>query len=193
MKPVTARGAPMTVQILPIDIPDYGFFEALGSAVEAELPLRCKTARPIPISADAYDSKRGQYHAEALLRRSVDAWRDLSAHPTHDDPSELMIAVVDEDLYADDLNFVFGLAAPRLQACIVALARLHAQSSLRAPNPERFFDRVVKEAVHELGHLLGLPHCPSSNCVMRFSNTLTHTDRKSRSLCTRCRRRLEKL
>jgi len=35
--------------------------------------------------------------------------------------------------------------------------------------------RVIKEAVHELGHAFGLTHCENSKCVMHFSNSLQDT------------------
>ncbi len=59
-------------------------------------------------------------------------------------------------------------------------------------NPQLFKERALKEAIHELGHLLGLGHCPNPACVMFFSNSLGDTDRKGPGLCPECRRRLEK-
>jgi archaemetzincin len=49
--------------------------------------------------------------------------------------------------------------------------------------------RALKEAVHELGHTLGLVHCPEAGCVMHFSNTLADTDCKSHRLCAMCERK----
>jgi archaemetzincin len=46
--------------------------------------------------------------------------------------------------------------------------------------------RTLIEAVHELGHLQGLGHCPDRRCVMHFSNCLLDTDRKQPDFCSRC-------
>jgi len=44
----------------------------------------------------------------------------------------------------------------------------------------------VKEAVHEVGHTLGLAHCTNSSCVMFFSNSILDTDRKKSAFCEKC-------
>jgi archaemetzincin len=46
--------------------------------------------------------------------------------------------------------------------------------------------RALKEAVHELGHTLGLRHCSRSLCVMHFSNSIFDTDKKKSLLCDQC-------
>jgi archaemetzincin len=52
-------------------------------------------------------------------------------------------------------------------------------------------NRVIKEAVHELGHALGLTHCEKSRCVMHFSNSLQDTDFKHYMFCERCNKILK--
>jgi len=58
------------------------------------------------------------------------------------------------------------------------------------PDKGLFRERILKEAVHELGHTFGLSHCSSPSCVMFFSNSLPGTDRKKSDFCPECRRRL---
>ena len=52
-------------------------------------------------------------------------------------------------------------------------------------------DRIAKEGAHEIGHLLGLPHCSDRECVMFKPDTLDELDRKKKVLCKICSERLE--
>lgn len=63
------------------------------------------------------------------------------------------------------------------RTAVISLCRL---ASCADPQARRL--RTLKEAVHELGHILGLAHCPDAGCVMHFSNALADTDRKGSSL-----------
>ncbi|MBI5441760.1 MAG: hypothetical protein HY900_11195 [Deltaproteobacteria bacterium] len=63
-------------------------------------------------------------------------------------------------VFSPGLNFVFGLAIPRLRRCVVSLHRLvHPDRSV-------YLRRALTEAVHELGNLLLLAHCANPACVM---------------------------
>lgn len=141
-----------------------------------ELRLRGVPTRidaPVPLPLAAYDPARGQYRAEPLLALA-------SGHGARH-----VLAVTQRDLFAGDLNFVLGIASPR-GACMVSTARL-----LAGADDALFCARLIKEAVHELGHTLGLEHCANPRCVMHFSNSLADTDRKGDAYCRRCARRLE--
>ena len=47
----------------------------------------------------------------------------------------------------------------------------------------------MQEAVHEMGHVLGLGHCRAP-CVMAFSNSRDEARHKGCKLCESCRARL---
>ena len=96
------------------------------------------------------------------------------------------------DLTVPGLNFVFGLADPASRGAVISLARLYPEFYGQPRDPGLFKARALKEAVHELGHLLGLGHCPDPACVMAFSNSLSDTDRKGPEFCARCREFLRK-
>jgi len=129
----------------------------------------------------AFDSRRRQYLSNLLLEE-LD-----SGSPA---PADRVLGVTDADLYAPGLNFVFGQADMGKGVAVISLARLR-QEYYDLPSDEALFrDRALKEAVHEIGHTLGLRHCANRRCVMHFSNSLPDTDFKQAAFCSNCRPRL---
>ncbi len=155
----------------------------LQSGLQKELAATIKTAGEIALPEGAYAPNRQQYLADAFLPL-------LSAQRRAG--TDLILGGAAVDLYVPSLNFVFGLADPRQKTCIISLARLDPQFYSLPADPPLLRQRALKEAVHELGHCLGLGHCPDPNCIMFFSNTLADTDRKGPGFCPRCRRVVER-
>ena len=98
--------------------------------------------------------------------------------------SDCALGFTASDLYVPELNFVFGLASVEHGCALVATPRL------RSSDNTVYMQRLVKESIHEVGHVLGLAHCSNEYCVMHFSNTLADTDLKDSSFCARCWARL---
>jgi len=131
----------------------------------------------------AYNPERKQYFSSAILKK-------IKKGPYKE--CEKVLGIVDVDLYVPSLNFVFGEADIDGKACVISLCRLK-QSFYSLPEDQKLFEqRVLKEAVHELGHTFGLSHCPDPKCVMHFSNSLRDTDIKSHDFCEDCKKLLWK-
>ncbi len=126
-------------------------------------------------SLDAYDWERRQYVASKLLKElgKVD--------------DTLTVYLIEADAYEDNLNFVFGLAMPWEGIAGVFLRRLRNEFYGWSPDEEKFMQRVEKEVLHEVGHLLGLEHCPNPKCVMSFSNSIYDVDFKEARFCNLCK------
>ena len=129
----------------------------------------------------AYSEERKQYLAPRLLS----TLRSFST-----EPGDRCLGIVDVDLYAPGLNFIFGEADVSSGVAIISLCRLR-QERYGLPQDEGLFHgRAIKEAVHELGHTYFLSHCPDARCVMHFSNCLADTDIKGTGFCPKCQQRL---
>jgi len=161
------------IHLHPIGKIPKQILETVGEGLEEILKYKVVLREEIAIPISAYDQRRGQYTASEILSMLKSK-------------GELVLGVADVDLYAPGLNFVFGQAFPQAKTAIISLSRLR-QEFYRLPSDEALFrERAIKEAVHEVGHLLGLGHCPDVKCVMAFSNSLADTDRKGSHFCARC-------
>ncbi len=170
----------MHVALVPIGEVDSSILTALGEALSKELGCSFSVTKPLPDPNYAYNKERGQYLSDAILTR-------LSSLTI---PADRLLGIADLDLYTPGLNFVFGQAKLIGREAIIALPRLR-QEFYGLPSDEGLFrERILKEAMHELGHTFGLGHCPDPKCVMHFSNSLADTDVKGVKFCPRCRREL---
>lgn len=138
------------------------------------------SASSIPIQV-SYNPSRRQYHSTKLLTALEQSARGIDAVK--------VLGVTDVDLYVPTLNFVFGEAQCLGRVALISTHRLHPEY-YGETDPELFRKRVLKEAVHELGHTLGLGHCVNQACVMFFSNSIMDTDRKDYRLCANCLRKI---
>lgn len=152
--------------------------EDLPGIFAAEVEIR--PAMPLP--RRHYVKDRGQYIADGILE-------DLSTVVRA--PGTVLLGITEADLFSPGLNFVFGIA--NRGRSLISSMRLHPELYGREPNMMVFRRRVLVEAVHELGHALGLQHCEFPGCVMYFSNWIGDTDRKGPGFCFRCARKLERL
>ncbi|HDO19894.1 MAG TPA: peptidase [Thermoplasmatales archaeon] len=130
--------------------------------------IDCKVEGKIDLNHDEYNPERKQYNASKLLSNMCKICGD-----------SLFLLVIHEDIYCDTMNFVFGCAIPKRGAVL---------STYRLDSAEL----IIKEVVHEVGHVMGLNHC-NNECVMKFSNSIYEAMVKPSKLCPICRRTLLKV
>ena len=148
----------------------------LTGRLESIFKIPVRWNQPVHTPEIAFDRSRGQYLGSYFLR-------DLLKYR---EEKSILLGIVSRDIYEPGMNFVFGVASSYTKTAVISTYRLHNSLYGLPENAHLFMDRVTKEAVHEIGHVLGLPHCPDPECVMHFSNSLLDTDRKGFHFCPSC-------
>jgi archaemetzincin len=169
------------IDILPLGEVAPGWLEELRAGLATEFPAKY---RLLPREADpayAFNPSRQQYWST-----------DILAHLNNQAVPNVgrLLAVTCADLYIPILTFVFGEAQVGGPCAVVSTHRLREEVYGLPSNPQLFQARLLKEAVHEIGHTFGLTHCLDTHCAMAASHSVEWIDLKSSRLCERCQRRL---
>jgi len=127
-----------------------------------------------------YNAERHQYDAASI----VSAFEKKNK-------SGRIILLTDIDLYIPIFTFIFGLAKLNGETGIVSIHRLRNEYYGLPQDQDLLIKRIVKEVVHELGHLLNLRHCPDYQCCMASSNTVDELDVKGDHFCRSCLDKIE--
>lgn len=169
----------MVVEVVVVPLGSFprGLASEIALSVVDRLPVPARALVSVwkptpPLTLFAW--RRRQFRADGVL--DFLASQMPGARPPH----RLILGISEADGYINGLNFVFGLASPERGVAVVFARRL------RSHDPVKYKARLVKEALHEIGHLLGLEHCDTPGCVMNFSNSVDDVDRKNDRFCERC-------
>ena len=157
------------VRVVPIRGADAGLLHAVAAALSP-----CTISEDVLDPAFAHHPERNQYHSTKLLERL----------PARDDV--VTLAITHLDLYIPILTFVFGEAHLGGTGAIVSYHRLTQEFYGLPRDPAMLTDRLIKEAIHEIGHTAGLTHCDDYECVMASSHAVEWIDLKRRSFCAQC-------
>jgi len=171
----------LAIHILPVGpgVP-VGLLDDLAAALAHIFRISCHVQDDRSLDPEfAFDERRGQYHATSILHR---------IHEGEPDREVRVIGVTRHDLFVPILSFVFGEAELGGRCALVSIHRLDERFYGLPARQELLRDRLVKEAVHELGHTYGLRHCDDWRCVMTSSHAVDRLDIKGRDFCPACRR-----
>jgi archaemetzincin len=144
----------------------------------------------IPLTNYQFNPIKKQYNADLVMQSLFTSYKK--------EDSYRILGILDHDIYASRFNFIFGSAKnpakgyiPYSPVALISVFRLREEFYGLFKDQALFELRVLKEALHELGHTFGLIHC-EKECVMYFSNSIEDTDRKPPKFCEQCMEKLER-
>jgi archaemetzincin len=165
------------VELLPIGKIDERLLLDLGPVLADVFRVPCRILQTHLDPQFAFHAERQQYHSSEILHRMQSyaadgAWR--------------ILGITSFDLYIPILTFVFGEAQMGGPCAVVSAHRLAEEFYGLPADPERLRKRLIKEAVHEVGHTLDLTHCEDYSCAMAPSHAVEWIDLKEAALCSNC-------
>ena len=168
------------LQLLPIGELDDRLLDYTASMLADSFQVPCEIIAQGWDPQFAYHAERQQYHSTEMLTRlktlvKPQTWRLLGITPV--------------DLYIPILTFVFGEAQMGGECAVVSTHRLRQEFYGLPADIDMLAQRLLKEAVHEVGHTLQLTHCDDYRCAMASSHAVEWIDLKEASLCDGCRER----
>lgn len=169
--------AALCILLTPVGDFEQDLLAAVENEVRRVFGRPTRTARLLADIGFARDPLRGQVGSTPLLER-------LAALCPPD--ALKVLALTEEDLFIPVFTYVFGEAQLGGRACIVSSHRLGLAPGFPLPHAA-LRSRLLKEAVHELGHTFGLRHCPDPACPMHYCRSARDVDRKGGELCRYCR------
>jgi len=169
-------GAPLKVQ--PLGPMANAELELVERALAGTFDFHIERLPVEAMPAEAYYLPRKRYRAEIV-----------TAALTRQTPARI-VGVTALDISTTKGEHadwgILGLGDIGGRACVVSSFRCKK----RAANAVAASIRLAKVAVHEVGHTLGLQHCPNVGCLMEDANGSVLTLDHETELCPSCRDRL---
>lgn len=165
----------MRVRLLQLDDATADLGVGLLAALPA--PFRPGELVRVPgVVASCRDDRRGQVDASRLVERievPEKGW--------------VVLGLLGTDLFVSALTYVFGVSELGGRRGILSWSRL----DMAMGGKDSLLRRVRIEAAHELGHALGLVHCPVGSCPMHRTLWPEAVELKGLDYCPSCRTHLD--
>lgn len=107
-------------------------------------------------------------------------------------PRRWFLAVTDSDLFAENSNYLFGIACTDGATGLISAARFAAKFNDETPLRARLTTRLLKQALSSYGFMLGVARCSNPDCARSYPHSLEEQDGKSDQLCPECRAGFER-
>ncbi len=167
------------VLIVPLGNVIGPWVERLMNQLAEAFLVEVELARPLPYPAPAFNPVRRKFFVHLI----ADYLREVAGE------ADFVLGFTDVELYSVHCNSVISECHFQARSAVISVGRL--KDFLFGERPDEvFFDRLYKETIRALGHMLGLPPCRNLRCVMYPSQSLVETDLKAATFCPECQLKL---
>lgn len=181
-----------TIAIQPIRPFDGTEIPLLAHALQAYFQHPVIVLPPITLPRSYTDYRKGErYSADSIINHLTGSANDTITQVvgfTHEDIFTTKRDPSGHVLYPAETNNVwgiFGLGYRSGKASVVSDYRLHCS------DVDKYYFRLRTVLFHEIGHNLGLAHCPNPGCIMNdVDGSISTIDSSGLDYCSDCRRRL---
>ena len=174
----------LVVHVVPLGPVSQETLRALERGLRDHANLEPRLHAVIPLAAGRKAKRPGRYLAVAILDL-------LAATPGTEEGK--VLGVTEVDIVAEkDGNpewGVLGLGSIDGKACVLSTFRMRRTWERGGAPEEVVRSRLWKTAIHEVGHTLGLEHCPVRGCIMEDGHGTVATTDGETALCPACTER----
>lgn len=174
----------ITVAIQPMDCPDTNLCGILAAQITLFYGFKAEILTETGLPECSFYKSRNRYRADTILHYLLRIRPEKYAY---------MIGLTDKDISCTKEPYedwgVFGLGFMPGKSCVISTFRLKRNMK----SEEHFQERVIKVVLHELGHNIGLDHCPTPKCMMQDAEgTIRSVDEEKIEVCTFCKAKIQK-
>ncbi len=168
------------ISIVPINTIDSGLLTRLALCLEERFLFTCTVRATLRVPKSALNSVRRQLFFGSLAGKLATAYEA---------PDHVILGVTDFDLYKTSHPYIFGSSSESQRCAVVSIHRLRSEFYGEEADENALFQRLLKEAVREVGQSLGLRNCFNARCAMHASTSIFDTDNKHSHFCESCEKR----
>lgn len=173
-----------SICIIPIGKYNKGILDCVCKGISYFYGISAKVLDDAIMPSRAWYEPRKRYRAEVIL----DFLNEIgSLHPE----CNILLGFTSHDISTtkgENYDYgIFGLGEVNGKSAVVSSYRL-----TRNVGKDKGIRRVIKVVNHEIGHVLGLHHCPIKGCNMNDAKgTIVTVDKESGVLCSLCRKKVQ--
>lgn len=167
------------IYIKPLGQVNPTTIQVAKESIESFYGYQCRVLDRVEFTNDILAASKTRYEASKILGKY--------------DSDNYTLILTEKDIACHKGQYpewgIFGLGMMPGKVCVVSTYRIK-----RGVNQEKFFDRLRKITLHEIGHNLGLNHCDYDlHCLMNDANgTIKQVDREKIWMCNNCKKQISK-